>query len=757
MRSTGTAAGSNSPFTRLARGVAVRPRLVAAIFLVMLVASGLYGARVSELLQAGGLDVPGAEYDRASELLTEHLGVGTPDLIAILHYPDGDVRDNAYASFVLDGLEDLYDEPAIRGTTSRYDTGLDSLVSLDGHRTLLLVDLEGNPAEQNAALPRVEELLREVYPGVEIGGPIPAQALAQQIASQDMLSAEMFALPFAALLTLLFFRSAVAALLPIAIGGFALATSVAVTRFATHFGEISIFALSVNSFLALGLSIDYALLIVQRFREELAIAESSAEALVATLDTAGRAVWVSGLTVLVSLAMLLVVPVPLLRSMSFGGILAVATSMLGALVLLPALLVWLGPNVNRWRVGLQQRPLAGASPTWARIAEFALRHPVLTAGSCMVLLLWLAVPVIRMKAVMPDARTFPASEVRNVEERLMDASEFDPAGASAVQVVIRTQDAVMTTESLLLIQPYLEQLRSVPGVREVSTPLAKLDPRVLTEPEIQTAAAETETEMKLSRTVHENVALVTALGRDPWRADAAAETVSAIRSLPHPGLEVEVGGPTAMLVDVRNALADYAPLVGFLVVGWNLVVLFASFRSVLVPIKAAIMNVLSLVASYGVLVWVFQDGRLADVLMYESPGGIDPIIPLVLAAIVFGLSMDYEIFLLSRIQEEYLEHGDNRRSIVAGLSYTGRTISSAALILLVVIAGVAAGELIFIKVIGVGMAVAIALDVTLVRALLVPATMHLLGDWNWWAPKWLGGGRMHRETAAGGRAGASDS
>jgi RND superfamily putative drug exporter len=215
-----------------------------------------------------------------------------------------------------------------------------------------------------------------------------------------------------------------------------------------------------------------------------------------------------------------------------------------------------------------------------------------------------------------------------------------------------------------------------------------------------------------------------------------------IRAIEHAGLDLLVGGPTAIMVDEKNTLARYAPRVALLVVGWNLVVLFLAFRSVLVPLKAAIMNLLSLGASYGVLVLVFQDGHLASLLGFSSPGGLEPTIPLILAAVVFGLSMDYEIFLLSRIQEEYLAHGDNRRSISQGLAFTGRIITSAALILLVVIGAFAAGTLIFIKEIGVGMAAAIALDVTLVRALLVPATMRLLGAWNWWAPQRLGGGRV---------------
>jgi RND superfamily putative drug exporter len=302
--------------------------------------------------------------------------------------------------------------------------------------------------------------------------------------------------------------------------------------------------------------------------------------------------------------------------------------------------------------------------------------------------------------------------------------------------------------NLRRIQAYLAELRRVEGVAELRTPLASLDADALAasggrrrpDPKI---------DLQLERMVDDDLALVTAQGAHPWRSREAAQMVTAIRELPHPGLRVEVGGPTAFLVDVRTTLSRYAvPVVG-LVVAWNLVILFAAFRSLLVPLQSSLMNALSLGASYGVLVWVFQDGHLAGLLDFEPPGGIEPTVPLVMAAVIFGLSTDYQVFLLSRIQEEYRQHGDNRRSITAGLARTGRIITSAALILLVVIGAFAAGELVFVKEIGVGMAAAIALDVTLVRALLVPSTLRLMGRLNWWAPRWLGGG------VAGGAPGGS--
>jgi RND superfamily putative drug exporter len=369
-----------------------------------------------------------------------------------------------------------------------------------------------------------------------------------------------------------------------------------------------------------------------------------------------------------------------------------------------------------------------------------MRHPWLTAGGCSVVLLLAATPALRMRAAMPDTTTFPrGSEVRRVDERIADPAQFDPSGASALQIVLETDGPILEPGNLRRVQDYLQTLARVPGIATLDTALDALDPdRVGSDGLVTTTDPDLLTE--LDRTVDGDLTLINASGNHSFRANAAGITVDAVRALPHPGRRLEVAGPTAALVDSNDVLADHAPLVAVLVVAWNLGVLFAAFRSVLVPLKAAIMNALSLAASFGVLVWVFQDGNLAGPLGFEPPGGIEPTIPLILAAVIFGLSMDYEVFLLSRIQEEYKVDRDNPRSIVAGLAHTGRVISSAALILLVVIGAFAAGELVYVKEIGVGMAAAIALDVTLVRALLVPATMRLLGRWNWWAPRWMGGG-----------------
>jgi RND superfamily putative drug exporter len=707
---------------------------VALAFLVVAIACALYGAGAARELVASGLDVPGSESDRAARQLAERLGVGSPDIVAMLHAEGGDVRDPDYAGAVVEGLEPLFADPGVLGVTSFYDTGLDSLVSHDGSRSLVLVFLAGSQAERVAAYARLEPALRESFPGVELGGPIPASVLAQRIAERDIAEAELMAMPFALALTLWFFRGVVAALLPIAIGAFALAFSTALTRGIAQFMEVSIFSLSISAFLGLGLSIDYSLLVVQRFREELPRYPTVVEAVAATMLTAGRAVRVSGLTVLVSILVLLLVPVPLVRSLALGGILAVPSALIGALVLLPALLAWVGRGVNRFAVG-RTPEREGPSRLWAGVAELSMRSPWLTVAVSVALLALITLPALRMQAVLPDARTFPPdSEVRRVEERIGDPAQFDPSGASTLQIAVRTQGPVLAPESLRALQAWLEQVARVPGVEALNSPLRSLDP------ERGRESADIAGKMELDRTVHEDLALVNVRAAHGWRTPEAAETVNAVRAVAHPGLQVEVGGPTALLVDVRSTLSRYGALVAALVILWNVGVLFLAFRSVLVPVKAALVNLLSLVASYGVLVLVFQDGHLAGLLDFEPPGGIEATIPVVMAAIVFGLSMDYEVFLLARIQEEFARDGDARRSIREGVAWSGRVITSAALILLVVIGAFAAGELVFVKEIGVGMAAAIVLDVTLVRALLVPAAMKLLGRWAWWCPKALGGG-----------------
>ncbi len=732
-------ASLDTPYARLGAALARWRVAVAAVFAALLAAAAIYGASAAEHLPAGGFEVPGSESDLAIKESERRFGVGAPDVLVLYRDETGDVRDPLFGSGILDLLEVVLEDAGVVGATTYWDTSRETLVSHDKHETLVIVSLAGSNADKLATLKRIDPLLRDVEEPtrVEIGGHVAASILAQATAKVDLARAETVAVPIALVLTLLFFRSLVAAGLPILIGAFAMASCAALARLGSHFTEISIFALNVAAFLGLGLSIDYALLLVQRFREETGKGLAPSEATAATLDSAGRAIFVSGLTVVVSLAVLIPVPVPILRSIAIGGSLAVLAALLGALLLLPALLAWLGPNVNWGAIG-RAPERAAPSAFWRRVGGFSMQHPWLTMLACLLLLALFASPVLHMQSAVPDTRMFASdSEVRRVDRALGDRARFDPGGASIMQVVATAPGDPLSPQNARLLRGYAARIRAVPGVTEVRTPLNDLDPDRFGAAELREKAAADPLATEVRRTIHEHTALLIAGNAHPWRSLAAAEVLDAVRAVPHPGLDVKIGGATAQMNDLKAVMKDWGLGAAGLVLVWNLLVLLLAFRSVFVPLKATLMNVLSLSASYGLLVWVFQDGNLSGLLGFEPLEGIDPTIPVILFAVVFGLSMDYEVFLLSRIREEWLRSGDNRESVLHGIEHTGRIITSAALILIVVIGAFAAGDLVYVKQVGVGIAAAVALDVTLVRALLVPATMQLMGEWNWWAPPWL--------------------
>jgi RND superfamily putative drug exporter len=457
------------------------------------------------------------------------------------------------------------------------------------------------------------------------------------------------------------------------------------------------------------------------------------------MDTAGRAVWVSGLAVAICLLALLQVPMVVLRSIAIGGAVVVGAALVGALLLLPALLAWLGPNVNRGAIGRAPEQIA-PSRFWHRVGTLSMRHPFATALACVALLATLASPALRLKSAMPDSRALPAGyDARTIDERLSDPARFDPGAAAAIPVLVSTPAPATDPESLRALRAFTARIEALPGVTGVRSAFAELDP-ALPEAERARRSAREPTASLLQRTVDGDTALLVVSHAHSWRSPEAAALVAALRALPHPGLERGVGGSTAQTLDQVRALRVHGTAAVLTIAATSFVILFLAFRSIAVPLKAIAMNVLSLGASYGLLVWVFQDGHGVRWLGAEPLDGIDSTVPLVMFAVIFGLSMDYEVFLLSRIREEWLRTRDNRASVIEGLARTGRIITSAALILLVVVGAFASGDLVYVKQMGLGMAAAIALDVTLVRALLVPATMQMLGDWNWWLPRWLRGG-----------------
>jgi RND superfamily putative drug exporter len=458
------------------------------------------------------------------------------------------------------------------------------------------------------------------------------------------------------------------------------------------------------------MAIDYSLLMVSRFREELDAGHGTPEAIARTITTAGRTVLVSGLTIALALSSLSIFPQVFLRSMALGGVAAVLVAALGALTVLPGLLAILGPRINAWRVPLPRRgrlreqpeadgPQTATGPGgWARLAASVMRRPVRYLVVVVLVLAALASPFVRARFAGSDERVLPpGSQARVVGERI--AAEFPGGSPAPIQVLMEGAPAGQ-------VQSLLARITALPGVTGA---------RVAA----QRGAA----------------TLVSVSYAGERTGPQAYQAVRAIRHLPTSGgVRVLVGGRPAQDVDLLSSLGPRLPWMAALMALVTLVLLFLAYGSVVLPVKAVLMNLVSVGASFGVMVWIFQDGHLADWLGFTATGFLQPNILILVLAILFGLATDYEVFLLSRVRQTWDATGDNTTAVADGVQRTGRIITSAALLLIVVVAGFTTGDLVFAKLIGVGMITAIAVDATLVRALLVPATMRLLGRWNWWAP-----------------------
>ena len=509
-------------------------------------------------------------------------------------------------------------------------------------------------------------------------------------------------MPVLLILLLVIFGSLAAAALPVAIGGIAILGSFTVLRLLTMATTVSVYSVNITTILGLGLGIDYGLFMVTRFREELHRQPTVEQAVARTVATAGRTVAVSGITVALALTSLMLFPEDFLRSMGFGGVATVAVDMLAALTVLPALLAVLGPKVNALRIRRSvHRPVRDeASGAWYRVAHSVMRRPAVYATVIVTGLLALGAPFLRISWGGTDARTLPAaSTVRQVSEAL--DSQFPVNSTAPIEALVTGARAPAQ------LTAYLHRIDAIPGVTGAQVTGVKRD----------TARID--------------------VGYRPASVSAAARHIVAqIRDLSPPaGAAVLVGGTTAGLVDELASLGATLPWMALLTGVSTFVLLFLAFGSVVLPLKAIVMNVLSLSATFGVVVWIFQWGHLSGLLQFTPTGSIDPTMPILMLAIIFGLSMDYEVFLLSRIRERYDQTGDNTAAVASGLQRTGGLITSLALLLIIVVGAFSASGITFIKLMGVGMIVALLVDATIIRVLLVPATMRLLGRANWWAPR----------------------
>ena len=669
----------------------------------------MWGTTIFAKVQtAGGFDAPNSQSQHEANLATSAFGRDAGDVVVLYSSKTLTTASPAFRSAVTATLAALPRGDA-ESYASYWSTGSRQFVSASGHQTYAVIELAGST--DTARQDSYDAIKAQLSaPGLltQVGGVVPADETIDQQTTASITRAEGLSFPILLILLLVIFGSLTAAGLPLAIGALGILGSFTALRLLTLITGVSVFSLNITTILGLGLGIDYGLFLVTRFREELRQQGTVEDAVARTVATAGRTVLVSGVTVAIVLASLMLFPETILRSIGYGGVATVLVDMLAALTVLPALLAVLGPKVNSLRIrrSVQRPPAAEASGGWYRLAHSVMRRPVLYAVPIVLVLLGLGSPFLHVVWGGVDATVLPASAAPRIVTEALN-TDFPGNPTAPIEAIVQFRGPVTGSPSRTAqLASYVSRLDHVPGV---------------------TAAQVTGVRGDIAR-------IDLSYGPGPYTPQARAIAGNVRRVAAPPGATVLVGGQTAALADELSSLAQTLPWMALTLVLATFVLLFLAFGSLVLPLQAIVMNILSLSAMYGVVTWIFADGHLSGLLGFTPNGTISPTIPILMFAIMFGLSMDYEVFLLSRIRERYDITGDNTAAIAGGLQRTGGVITSAALLLVVVIGMFSISSITFIKLLGVGMIVALILDATLIRMLLVPATMRLLGNASWWAP-----------------------
>jgi len=724
-------------FYRTGRWAYRHRRLVILLWALAFLAAVPILPRLTDELKVGGFSNPTIEAARARALLEAEIPSFAPSTLVVIYQSDSlvatDPQFSAAAEQSLAGLSAL---PEFTGVTPFQANP--AQISRDGHTAYSLVQLSLSPEQSQRLMPDIREAIVDV-PDVEVtlaGAPAFYEDV-ERISEQDLRRAEMIAIPFALVALVLVFGSLVGAAVPLAVGALSVAAVIGLLWLVAHILDMSIFVLNLTTMLGLGLAIDYSLFMTSRFREE-SPHRTLEDAIAVTVGTAGRAVFFSGLTVLIGLTGLALFDFMFLRSVGIAGALVVAVAVLGALTLLPAVLGIVGPHIDRGR--LFRRESHGGSPFWSVLANTVMRHPWLVLVPVMAFLILLGLPFRHAKLSSPDATILPLSvESRQGFEVLR--REFGDGEISPIVVALRSQGGITSEDNLAALWDFTRHFAADERVTRIDS-LVTLDPRLslaqydllyntgqMSDPFVAAAR---------QQFAGPDATVVLMYTRGLPTDDANINLLHEIRDWQMGGnMQMLVDGGTAEIVDVVNEMYAEFPRVALVIVLSTYLVLLFLFRSVVLPLKAILMNVLSIIASYGALVFIFQDGHFARWLDFEPLGFVEASLPILMFCLLFGLSMDYEVFLLSRVREAYLDSHDNTSSVAIGLQRSGRIITGAALIVVVVTLSFVSAQIVLVKALGLGIAIAILLDATIVRGLLVPATMRLLGDVNWWLPGWL--------------------
>ena len=702
--------------SRLAVFTVRRPKLVLTAVLALLAISIVFGGTVTEKLGVGGFVDPAAESSQVADYLDQNFPT-TPNLVLEVIARDG-VLDDPDVAAAAEGVRQLVEaEPSATVIGSLRQESAADLRSTDGRSGLVLVHVGGTLDEATKTSIRIIDKLPADDPAVEVraGGPLGVSVEIEDRVGHDLVISESVALPLLLVVLVIVFGGLVAAFVPLALGITSIVMTLLVLAIMVSVTDVSVHALTVATAFGLGLSIDFGLLMVSRFREERDKGKDHEAAIVATVTTAGRTIIFSAATVTLAMSGLLVFPLYFLRSTALTASAVVVLSALSAIVVLPALLALLGKRIDSLAVIRRKVPLSADSAFWRRCAEAVIKRPLLCALPVIAVLLAFGIPFLGVQLAMPDERALPSdSNARLVTESLR---QNYPADSSQVVTLLSRNDTRALDD---LVGP----MSSMDGVVRVVAPSGTYERGKLTAgptPGFENNAA----------------AYGLVYLSAPAQTDAAQQVVHAIRAKVV-DQQVEVGGPTATLIDTSAAVGDRLPVAILLIALTTFVLLFLFTGSIVVPIKALVLNLLMLSAVLGTMVWIFQRGHLAQILGV-TPAPLNLSMVVLLCCIAFSLSVDYEIFLLSRIKEARDSGLSNNDAIVVGLGRVGRIISSAALLLTITLLSFANG-LSFMKMFGIGTALAIVIDATVIRGVVVPAFLRVAGDLNWWAPrplKWL--------------------
>ena len=727
----GGPAGRGGGLAALGRFAARHPRSILAIAAVFVVAAAVFGSSAAAHLSSGGFIDPAAQSTRAGQILGQTFRSEDPSFVVLGTATRGTVDSPAVqrAGRALTAM--LNHERGIAAVQSYWAVHHPHnpvLRSRDGRQALILAYATGDGATQTATAQRVatQSMTMGSPPlRVVVGGAAIVNVEASNQIKHDLVKAESIALLLTLLLLVLAFRGLIAAFLPLIIGLIAIVGTLFVLRGLSSVTSVSIYALNLTTALGLGLGIDYSLLLVSRFREELAAGLPTEDAVAETVRTAGRTVLFSAVTVAVSLLALLLFPEYFLSSFGYAGIAVVALAALAALIVVPALLGLLGPRVNRFSIPLRRHPKAAEAGWWHRFAAFVMRHPVRITVAVAILLVAFVLPFAGVRLGQADDRVLPTTaQGRQVGDALrVNFATFDPAPVDVVAV------GIMPGSRWDSIARYAGTLSALPGAAEV-----------------QAVTGTYAHGRQIAGPVHDSAQFATRWGTwfkvlpsaDPNSPHAVA-LVNRIRTM-HGPFTVLVTGLTAQQVDTVSSVSAHLPLALAVMALVTFLALFLMTGSLVIPAKALVLSAASLSATFGVAVWVFQQGHLSGLLRFTPSGYLDVSTLLLMFCLAFGLSMDYQVFLLSRIREEFDLRGDTTAAVAMGLERTGRIVTTAAALLAIVFIALGTSSVGLLKLLGGGIAVALILDATLIRALLLPALMRLLGSFNWWAPpplRWL--------------------